>query len=298
MNNHRTPIPPKELDSHDTHCCIDHGCKYGHPDCAIAKGLRRQTGLCENCGLETEGYYGEPEREYYEQKQYVHDLFYGTPTGNNARILELQQRNRDLSDIIVTAKLLSDKHLKTIRECYNESVAELTKIGGMDMQGFDIKEEFTFFWNDDPFSQWSRIGFTIDDQHYNCAEQWMMACKARHFDDEKTEKEIMQAKTPKEQKALGRKVKNFQKHEWERVAKDYVYQGNKAKFTQHPKHRATLLATKGTTLVEASPYDTIWGIGLKASDPDAKCRSTWKGSNWLGEVLTKLRDDFLKEQQP
>lgn len=63
------------LDCHDTHCCIDHGCKYGDDDCPVENGLRKQTGPCENCGLETEGYYGEPERTPDEQQHYVDMLW-------------------------------------------------------------------------------------------------------------------------------------------------------------------------------------------------------------------------------
>lgn len=277
-------------DAHDSHCCIDpaHGCKYSSPDCPVAKGLRKQQSLCEQCGLETEGYYGTPEREEGQQKQYLDDLFHGRPA---RRIIELQFRQKHLGNLLNYPH--TKEEYKALKDCYDETVAELTRRG--DMHG--INEKFTFFWGDEPFSQWSRIGFTIDGKKYNCAEQWMMACKARHFDDHETEKKIMAADHPKTQKALGREVKNFQKHEWARVAKDYVYQGNKAKFTQHPQARKQLLQTKGTTLVEASPTDKVWGIGLKDTHPDAKDRSKWPGTNWLGDILTKLRDEFQEQEE-
>lgn len=151
-------------------------------------------------------------------------------------------------------------------------------------------KEFAFFWNG-PFSQWHPAKFVVDGKEYNCAEQYMMAEKARLFGDVATEKLIMNASTPREQKALGRKVKNFNVGVWEKVAKDIVYKGNHAKFTQNRKLKEELLATVGT-LVEASPYDTIWGIGLREDDPKALSRDTWRGTNWLGEVLTKLRKDL------
>ena len=153
-------------------------------------------------------------------------------------------------------------------------------------------EKFTFFWGG-PFSQWARSNFTIDGAKYTNAEQFMMAEKARLFGDEVALKAIMKETDPAEQKAWGKKVKNFVKDKWEAVAKDIVYKGNFAKFTQNPKLKKILLATKGTTIVEASPYDVIYGIGLSENDPNRFDRSKWRGTNWLGEVLMKLREDLI-----
>lgn len=71
---------------------------------------------------------------------------------------------------------------------------------------------------------------------------------------------------------------------------------NKAKFLQNDDILRELLKTVGTTIVEASPDDNIWGIGLSAEDPMAQNRSIWKGTNWLGEVLTSLRDEIAVGQ--
>jgi ribA/ribD-fused uncharacterized protein len=131
---------------------------------------------------------------------------------------------------------------------------------------------------------------------FNCVEQWMMAEKARLFNDDATLAKIMSAVDPREQKAYGRQVKNFDKTIWDRVARDVVYKGCYAKFTQNYNHKLKLIATAGTTLVEASPEDIIWGIGLKKDDPRAKDRSKWRGTNWLGETLTRVREDIMKEQ--
>ena len=103
----------------------------------------------------------------------------------------------------------------------------------------------------------------------------------------------MEEDSPKEQQKLGRKVHNFDKAKWNTVARTIVYRGNIAKFIQNPKLGEMLVATKGTTLVEASPIDTIWGIGLAEDNPLVKDRQTWKGLNWLGETLTKVRDDIM-----
>jgi ribA/ribD-fused uncharacterized protein len=157
-----------------------------------------------------------------------------------------------------------------------------------------MAERFTFFWSG-PFSQWDPSPFFVEGVMYNCAEQYMMAEKARLFGDEEMEARIMSATLPSDQKRYGRMVKGFDLKEWEKVARDIVYRGNMAKFSQSEKHRDELFATEGTTLVEASPRDRIWGIGLKANDPRAKDRSKWRGKNWLGDTLTRVRDDLIKQ---
>src|SRR5947209_19865319 len=107
-----------------------------------------------------------------------------------------------------------------------------------------MPESFTFFWSG-PFSQWHPCQFTIDGKVYNCAEQYMMEQKALLFDDRETAAKIMRARTPREQKQLGRQVGNFNAGRWNAVARDIVFRGNVAKFTQNPELRAALLATAG-----------------------------------------------------
>lgn len=161
------------------------------------------------------------------------------------------------------------------------------------------QEEFTFFWNG-PFSQWYPCYFNVDGVDYNCAEQYMMAEKAKLFSDNETFEMIMDAEDAATQKKLGRVVQGFDKGRWEEDEDNgrprcwnIVYRGNLAKFTQNAHLLDELLATKGTTLVEASPYDCIWGVGLAADNPAVNNRENWLGNNWLGEVLTVLRETLL-----
>jgi hypothetical protein len=154
-----------------------------------------------------------------------------------------------------------------------------------------MTEQFTFFWGG-PFSQWHKSNFTVCGIKYNCAEQFMMAEKARLFKDKISELAILAERNPREQKALGRKVTNFDLDIWQKNAKLIVYRGSLAKYSQDKELLATLMATKGTTLVEASPYDKIWGIGLLEGDPNTLSRDTWQGLNWLGEILTQVREDL------
>jgi len=153
-------------------------------------------------------------------------------------------------------------------------------------------EKFTFFWSG-PFSNWHPSPFEIDGVWYNCSEQYMMAEKARLFNDKVNLAKIMASPDPSDQKAYGRLVQGFDKAKWESVAKDVMYKGCLAKFSQDRGLKVVLLATEGTTLVEASPEDRIWGIGLSKNDPRAKDRAQWRGTNWLGETLNKVRD-YLK----
>jgi len=153
-------------------------------------------------------------------------------------------------------------------------------------------EKFTLFWNDKTFSQWVPAQFFVNGVLYNCAEQFIMVQKALYFKDFNTALRVIQSIHPKEQKALGRKVKEFNPEWWAQVAKDIVYMGNYNKFTQNQHLLQNLMDTNGTTLVEASPFDCIWGIGLAEDNPLALDRASWKGSNWLGEVLTELRDNL------
>ncbi len=160
-----------------------------------------------------------------------------------------------------------------------------------------MKSDFTFFWGG-PFSQWYKSDFIIDGVKYNTAEQYMMAQKALLFEDHEIHYQIMREMNPRIQQDLGRKVKNFDKQRWEAECRDIVYRGSYAKFTQNEDLYTTLMNTVGTELVESSPKDKIWGIGLAENDSRAWDKSTWLGTNWLGETLTQVRDNLIIENIP
>ena len=129
---------------------------------------------------------------------------------------------------------------------------------------------------------------------YVCAEQWMMAEKARLFDDEETLARILEDGHPKSQKRLGRSIQGFDNTTWEEHRSAIVEAGSYLKYTQNAELKEALLATGDLELVEASPYDKIWGIGLAPDDPRARSKSNWIGLNLLGQALmvtrTRLRD--------
>lgn len=142
------------------------------------------------------------------------------------------------------------------------------------------------------FGQWTDSVFVVDGVRYGCAEQFMMAEKARLFGDEAIRAQIIASTSPREHKALGRRVTGFDHDVWERSCLEIVVRGNLAKFGQNPAMRAALLATGDKLLVEASPLDRIWGVGLRADDPRIHDRATWDGKNLLGEALMRVRAEL------
>jgi ribA/ribD-fused uncharacterized protein len=154
----------------------------------------------------------------------------------------------------------------------------------------EIKEtdRFVLFWDGWP-SQWHPSTFVVDDVSYGCAEQFMMAEKARVFGDLEMLGKILSANSPRLQKALGRRVSNFDADAWNSVCRGIVYRGSLAKFAQNEGLRRKLMATGEKVIVEASPLDRIWGIGLSMDDPRALDPAQWLGDNWLGIALMQAR---------
>ena len=156
-------------------------------------------------------------------------------------------------------------------------------------------DEYVFFWNG-VFSQWYPSPITIGVMTYNCAEQWMMYQKACLFGDLETAVQILESKNPKEQKALGRNIKGYHIGVWNMLCLDIVRVGNLAKFNQNREMGDRLLATEDRFMVEASPFDKIWGIGMGMTDAGIEDKANWKGLNFLGHVLNNVREDLKKER--
>ena len=158
--------------------------------------------------------------------------------------------------------------------------------------------KYLFFWGNKPsntitkscLSQWwEKHPFESNGIRYLTAEHYMMAGKAKLFNDQEIFEKILDTKHPGEVKKLGRKVKNFNPKIWYDHAFNIVAEGNYYKFSQHEDLRQFILNTGNRVLVEASPYDKIWGIGLKESHPDAGNAFKWKGDNLLGFALMQAR---------
>ena len=166
--------------------------------------------------------------------------------------------------------------------------------------------KYIFFWGHTPaadgqigpscLSQWWSCRFAVDGVEYSCAEQYMMAEKARMFGDREMLARILEAGHPKEMKAYGRAVRNFDPDRWDAACYDIVKAGNLAKFSQNPELWDYLKSTGTRILVEASPRDRIWGIGMGKSNPDAADPAKWRGTNLLGFALTEVRDILLEKE--
>lgn len=168
----------------------------------------------------------------------------------------------------------------------------------------DRRYRFLTFWGHTPrqegvvdascFSQWYPAPFVVDGITYPTAEHWMMAGKAKLFGDEAALRAVLEAPHPGAAKAVGRTVREFDEDVWRRHRFELVVDGSIHKFTAHPGLQEFLLATRSRVLVEASPVDPVWGIGLSANDDAATDPARWAGSNLLGFALMAAREHLTQ----
>ncbi len=142
-------------------------------------------------------------------------------------------------------------------------------------------------------SQWWPSPFTVDGVEYATAEHWMMASKARLFGDAEAERKAVAASSPAQAKKIGRLVRGFDDAVWQRERFAIVAEGSVHKFAAHADLLAFLLGTGNLVLVEASPLDRVWGIGLAADDERAMDPARWRGPNLLGFALMAARERLL-----
>ncbi|XZF12900.1 NADAR family protein [Chitinophagaceae bacterium MMS25-I14] len=164
----------------------------------------------------------------------------------------------------------------------------------------DVPVKYLFFWGHTQkkpgitdascLSQWWPAAFMHEGITYATAEHWMMAQKALLFDDMEHHELILEAQKPAVAKALGRMVVNFDAETWQQNAGRIVVEGNYHKFSQNGSIKNFLLETGNKIIVEASPRDRIWGIGMGKDNPDAANPELWKGTNLLGFALMEVRD--------
>ncbi len=166
------------------------------------------------------------------------------------------------------------------------------------------QQKFLFFWGHQPsksgeitsscLSQWWESSFIENGVIYKTAEHWMMAQKALLFNDYTIYHKIGEVQTPGEAKKLGREVTGFIPKLWDQKKYEIVVRGNLLKFSQNEELKSFLLSTKNRVLVEASPVDQIWGIGMAADHPEVTTPYNWKGENLLGFALMEVRDLLTK----
>jgi ribA/ribD-fused uncharacterized protein len=161
------------------------------------------------------------------------------------------------------------------------------------------RPKYVFFWGHTPrvpdvtdqscLSNWFPARFVLHTITYPTAEHYMMAEKAKLFGDEKIREKIIAANSPGKAKSLGRRVSDFDEAAWESGRFEIVVEANVAKFSQNENLGALLRATGSKVLVEASPQDRVWGIGIGRDDKDAENPAAWRGLNLLGFALMEAR---------
>lgn len=171
--------------------------------------------------------------------------------------------------------------------------------------GYKIKHGVLAFQKG-PFSQWwggfegQNGGFVYhsdkhgSDMNFNCAEQFMMFSKAMLFEDINTASKIILTKNPREQKDLGRKVEGFDEKIWDKHKFEIVRIGNILKFSQDEELKEFLVSTDGLKIVEAAPWDKIWGCGTDMNDPRTYSENMWQGENLLGKALMEARQRIIE----
>ena len=187
-------------------------------------------------------------------------------------------------DMDVTIAVINDK-------AFELGTSMLSKFG--DSQNESVSR-FVFFWHEYAengiFSQWHPTSFEIEGIRYATAEQYMMAKKALLAGGLRSYALIMNEPNPQKCKKLGRLVSNLDTAAWDKCKEEVVINANMAKFGQNPEALQALLHTGNRLLVEASPLDNLWGIGMDASNPDSTNPSKWNGPNLLGKILMYVRE--------
>jgi ribA/ribD-fused uncharacterized protein len=152
-----------------------------------------------------------------------------------------------------------------------------------------ITDTHVYFWKS-RIANWHPCQFTYKSLTFFNTEQAFMWEKAIYFGDMEMAEKIMKTPDPKEAKALGRKVKNFDADLWSEQSYKIMVDVNFAKFSQDRRSKYLLLSTEDKILVETNPYDKIWAIGLHWSDDDVLDETKWKGQNLLGKALMECRN--------
>lgn len=167
--------------------------------------------------------------------------------------------------------------------------------------GMVVYDKHVAFWGS-AFSNFYPCKIHVDtdwdgnpvDLDFHCSEQYFMWLKATWFKDNEIADKILEAKTPKEAKALGREVRNFDDEEWKGVRESAMWNAVYQKFKQNEDLKDFLISDefKGKKYVEGSPIDGVWGVKVHYESPNIDDESQWNGENLLGKVLNKVRDEL------
>jgi hypothetical protein len=168
----------------------------------------------------------------------------------------------------------------------------------INMNNWELETEHGIYFWGGILSNWARSMFTAklaptgNLLEFNTAEQYMMRIKAEVFNDTVSAEQIMLSVDPRHQKRLGRAIIGYSDAVWNPIARDLSYVGIYNKFMQIPSMQKALLGSGDKLIIEASPVDTKWGVGLDYHDLRIFDKAQWRGTNWLGQILMKVRDDI------
>nr|WP_236034338.1 NADAR family protein [Bifidobacterium saguinibicoloris] len=160
-------------------------------------------------------------------------------------------------------------------------------MGRNDSDRIDVKEEngpkqpYFGFWNGEDWASnfhpapfivdWKDDDGLVKKLRFECSEQWFMFRKAWRFHDHYATGLVLQSGLkPHQYKVIGRSVRNFDETVWNKESRGYMFEALVFKFSQNPDLANQLLETGNRVLVECSPFDTIWGIGLGKQTKDGQ----------------------------
>lgn len=226
-----------------------------------------------------------------EHNPFVEDPDIYRPSDENGD--EIQSKKRTDTETNSPQNDFSEVENRVVRPKNKEKTAHDEELGDEDLP--DERHLYEYFWRrHSVFSQQYNCQFTVDGTAYSSAEQYMMHQKAVLMGDQEIAEIIMALDEPQEIKQTGKKIQNFDAERWEEACQAIVERGNMEKFSQNEELKEKLFSTFPKTLVEASPLDDIWGIGVSRDDRRAWNKLSWKGQNLLGQILTKVRDKLME----
>lgn len=180
---------------------------------------------------------------------------------------------------------------------------DIDSLNKLDEDQLFITDKHIFFFGS-VFSNFYKSNFSYscfgESHQFFCSEQAFMWHKAKFFGDEQAAKKIIEERNrPNVCKSLGRKVKGYVDCQWAEFRQKAMEDVNYQKFTQNLDLKKFIMQHKfdSKIFVEASPYDSIWGICIPIGDPAIDDEANWKGQNLLGKSLTNVRNKILSENR-
>lgn len=162
-------------------------------------------------------------------------------------------------------------------------------------KGYRETKTHVYFWNSS-LSNFHKMSIEIEGdkgEKFPTSEHLFMYYKALHFNDLDAAERITRVKPPAFAKDIGRAVRNYNDEEWDNVRYQYMVDTLRRKYANPSKERDFLVGTHPKILVEGSPYDKVWGVGIHYKDRRIVDVRNWEGDNLLGKALMEVRKEVL-----